>query len=153
MNYGKCHTLDSKFKMKFGYRFLIKLSNSTTHFLILHEPNFFIIRNDHYTIPNLLLEDVDGKTVKVIPVEVRRINRPPFFTCEESVDYNFNECLHKFAKDSLKKASGCLPPWINGSEFAPCQTYSQCLGYLKIENLFRFYHKKHFSQIARCNQG
>ena len=102
---GMCHTLTyDKNLNKEAYLF-IRLNDNFTVFL--HDPKFFVFKDNFLFIPFLKLDDVFRKEFSILATTKKRMKRESKFDCNQDENYNFENCVRQKIVDS----QGCTTPW------------------------------------------
>lgn len=126
--FGFCHTLILKEMLASSENIILVLTGS--YDIILHDPNFFMLQDGSFFIPQKRLVDPSGKAYKIIVTQTTRINRPPLFECNPDPIYNFNQCV----KESLVSKIGCQSAYDGTpllTNFSLCNTKKDMLAYEK----------------------
>jgi hypothetical protein len=103
--FGKCHTLKNSVPLNTNF-WSIDFNKSLNYFVMIHDPNYFMMTANPETVPMIFL-DLDGlenvqlyaflKVVKHINLD--RPDQP----CSDKDDYSFTACV----KNSVTKRIGC----------------------------------------------
>ena len=92
--------------------------------VMLHDPNFFVLRYQNFYIPYTLLDQPSGKNYFLVAKTKKRMRRPGKYDCNPELSYNFENCVRTFLAETI----GCLSPWdprpLEGS-FEVCNSTSE----------------------------
>ena len=108
--------------------------------VVLHDPNFFLIKSDNFFIPYLNLNNPTGKGYRLKVVTKKRMNRAGKFDCNPDSGYNFGTCV----KASVAKSIGCNSPWTDHS----VGTLPMCSSIKEIEDYEALFNKMLFADQA-----
>ena len=135
---GTCHTFhhplsEADITVSRAPQFFFTLIASISHNIFIHDPKFFMLMVNPYTIPQI--ENVVGKPGKNAVLKWQYISTTKHIkknlashVCNEDPDYNFLDCV----KNSLAKTIGCKPEWQNESDMPHCVTMEQMKKILRL---------------------
>ena len=107
---GLCHTLDAN--MTFGTNLTteslrIELNNSLSHFLMIHDPNFFLL-NLNPGLPFNFIKATHSKMTVYSLIAVKHHNIDvPSKRCNPDPSYTFTRCI----KEGFSREVGCRLHW------------------------------------------
>ena len=122
--FGFCHTLVYPKPMERLEAMIVILKGDFR--VMLHDPNFFVLRYQNFYIPYTLLDQPSGKNYFLVAKTKKRMRRPGKYDCNPELSYNFENCV----RTSLAETIGCLSPWdprpleVEGS-FEVCNSTSE----------------------------
>ena len=88
---GMCHTfIQDKPLCKGTYLHFILNYNIT--FVLVHDPKFFVFKDNNVFVPFLKLENVFRREFNLIATTKKRMKRESLFDCEPDENYNFENC-------------------------------------------------------------
>ena len=125
--FGFCHTLVYPKPLEVQNIFMVMIKGNFR--VMLHDPNFFVLRYQNFYIPYTLLDKPDGKNYNLVVRTKKRMQRPGKFDCNPDSSYSFEKCV----RISLANRIGCLSPWdprpLDG-DFKMCNLTSEVARYL-----------------------
>ena len=120
--FGFCHTLVYPKPMERLEAMIVILKGDFR--VMLHDPNFFVLRYQNFYIPYTLLDQPTGKNYNLVAKTKKRMRRPGKYDCNPESSYNFENCVRTFLAETI----GCLSPWdprpLEGS-FEVCNSTSE----------------------------
>ena len=120
--FGYCHTLVYPKPLQTQNVLTVMIKGNFR--VMLHDPNFFVLRYQNFYIPYILLDKPSGKNYNIVAGTKKRMQRPGKFECNPEPKYNFENCV----RTSLAKRIGCLTPWdprpLDG-DFPMCNSTSE----------------------------
>ena len=120
--FGFCHTLVYPKPMERLEAMIVILKGDFR--VMLHDPNFFVLRYQNFYIPYTLLDQPSGKNYNLVAKTKKRMRRPGKYDCNPELSYNFENCVRTFLAETI----GCLSPWdprpLEGS-FEVCNSTSE----------------------------
>ena len=120
--FGFCHTLVYPKPMERLEAMIVILKGDFR--VMLHDPNFFVLRYQNFYIPYTLLDQPSGKNYFLVAKTKKRMRRPGKYDCNPELSYNFENCVRTFLAETI----GCLSPWdprpLEGS-FEVCNSTSE----------------------------
>ena len=122
--FGFCHTLVYLKPMEPLEVLVVYLKGDFR--VMLHDPNFFVLRYQNFYIPYTLLDQPSGKNYNLVAKTKKRMRRPGKYDCNPDLSYNFENCVRTFLAETI----GCLSPWdqrpleVEGS-FEVCNSTSE----------------------------
>ena len=102
---GLCHTYTDENLIERG-EFLVFILNGNYDTKI-HDHNFFIQQISNHVVPSQSLNSPSSMNYQIIAKQVKRMNRPPTFECNQDTNYSYKSCV----KESLAARVGCQSPW------------------------------------------
>ena len=120
--FGFCHTLVYPKPMERLEAMIVILKGDFR--VMLHDPDFFVLRYQNFYIPYTLLDQPSGKNYFLVAKTKKRMRRPGKYDCNPELSYNFENCVRTFLAETI----GCLSPWdprpLEGS-FEVCNSTSE----------------------------
>ena len=112
---GTCYILSpGKRLLKSNEQIIVEFPLNCTvksHSIYLFDPNFFIMKQDNFVIPFLLLDNPMSKDISLHTVYTSRMNRPEF-ECNPDKSYNYNQCR----SNNLASKIGCRNPFDGSTQ-------------------------------------
>ena len=128
--FGKCFSLKAEdgtigFTLYDGLS--ISLNSSLEYWVILHDPDYFVMSSNPTTIPRIAFsidKNFGSKTVYIEATKHKKMDRKKR-PCVEELDYSFTYCVRL----SIATRIGCNSLWDSFPGLQPCTSLSQVKSY------------------------
>jgi hypothetical protein len=147
---GKTFTLNNSYTVGADGPYMeILLKENYTYFILIHDPNFFVPTTNPITVPHVLLEDTDSKSLTVyIKAIYQSMMDKPNQRCEASETYSFTACV----KNSISRRIGCKLEWDvwSSPEIPLCTSVDQILQFEEEYVKLHIMQRKTLTNITGC---
>jgi len=147
--FGFCHTLVYSKPLEPLEAMMVILKGDFR--VMLHDPNFFVLRYQNFYIPYTLLDQPSGKNYFLVAKTKKRMRRSGKYDCNPDLSYNFENCVRTFLAETI----GCLSPWdprpleVEGS-FEVCNSTSEVERYEEYYDSISYQSQRKVEQMTGC---
>ena len=109
---GRSYTLNNSYEVGSDYehRLMLTLDNSLHYYIVIHDPNYFLMAVNPKAIPKIILFVDDEKPTRYtvyIQATYHQMMNKPTRPCETAGSYSFTACV----KNSVSRKVGCRMEW------------------------------------------
>ena len=144
---GMCYTLVIDKPLSKG-TYLHFILNYNTTAVFVHDPRFFVLKDNNVFVPFLKLDDVFRKEVHIVATTKKRMNRASKFECNADEKYNFGDCV----RQKIVESQGCQTPWDLRSEekFPKCSNLSAMQEFESYYNQVFYSSEEELMELTEC---